>query len=126
MNYLKIDGQWVSIFDLAQAHSQIESDYNVNGMLRERPSNQRRNESTSCQLARMKYHDPRRWVDICALPEDEDEDDGDDDVRFIYLANLMKYGLPADEKTLAAIYRTFVPEFIAQYPGYELPEKETK
>ncbi len=42
-------------FDICEAHALIESDYNVGGMLQERPSNQRRNESTSCQLARIGY-----------------------------------------------------------------------
>jgi hypothetical protein len=117
VNYLKIDGNPVSVFDICQAHAQLESDYNVDGWVRERPSNQRRKESTSCQLARMCFSDAYRWVDITA-ERDEGDDPGDDDVRFIYLYNVMKWGLPADAEMKAAIHRTFVRRVIEQYPAY--------
>lgn len=42
-------------FDICAAYAQIEADYNIGGMLRERASNIRRNESTSSQLHRMNY-----------------------------------------------------------------------
>lgn len=42
-------------FDICAAHAQLESDYNIGGIARERPSNTRRNEATACQLSRMKY-----------------------------------------------------------------------
>lgn len=117
MHYLRIDGEPVSVFDICQAHQQLESDYNVGGWVRERPSNLRRMESTSCQLSRLGYSDFRRWVDICAEREDH-EDPGDEDVRFIYLMNVMKWGLPADEETKVAIHRTIVRRVIEQYPAY--------
>jgi len=41
--------------DICEAHALIEADYNVGGIVRERPSNARRNESTACQLSRMGY-----------------------------------------------------------------------
>lgn len=115
MHYLKLphmDGP-VSIFDICQAHQQLESDYNHGGWLRERPSNQRRNESTSCQLLRIKYHDPR-WVDICA----EDDDQYDNDVRDIYLINVLKLGLPMDDEMRAFIAARYVPEFLAGFPSW--------
>ena len=116
MNYFNIGlDSPVSTFDICQAHAQLESDYNVGGWIRERPSNQRRNESTSCQLSRIKYSDPRRWVDICAEQED-DEDGGDDDVRDIYLRNVLKWGLPIDAALMAAIKRSYAPDFVARYP----------
>ena len=40
-------------FDICEAHWLLECDYNVNGWLRERPSNQRRMEATAVQLHRM-------------------------------------------------------------------------
>lgn len=66
MDYLTLPGMDgpVSVFDICQAHAQLESDYNIGGWLRERPSNQRRMEATSCQLQRMQYVDVHRWVDI--------------------------------------------------------------
>lgn len=42
-------------FDICAAYAQLESDYNVGGWLRERPSNQRRHESCGVQLHRMGY-----------------------------------------------------------------------
>ena len=42
-------------FDICAAYRQLESDWNIGGILQERASNRRRNASTSCQLARMRY-----------------------------------------------------------------------
>lgn len=42
-------------FDICEAHLLIEWDYNVGGILRERPSNIRRNMSTGYQLNRMGF-----------------------------------------------------------------------
>lgn len=169
MNYLKIDGKSVSVFDICQAHAQLESDYNRDGIVRERPSNARRNESTGCQLSRMKYSDPRRWVDIVPVEQwvvdglefdDPDssylgdgefapfvvfdtrrqenfesdfptraaaqevadslnrelDDAGDDDVRDIYLQNVLKWGLPIDAQMMRTIKARYVPWFLAKYP----------
>ena len=114
MHYLNIGlDSPVSTFAICQAHAQLEADYNVGGMLRERPSNRRRNESTGCQLARMQYSSPYQWVDICA-PFNVFEDDSDDeDVRDIYMLNVLKWGLPTDAEMRAAMRRRFNPEFLA-------------
>lgn len=45
-------------FDICEAHYILECDYNVNGWLRERPSNRRRMESTGVQLYRMQFKCP--------------------------------------------------------------------
>lgn len=92
----------ISIFDICQAHLQLEADYNVGGWLRERPSNRRRMEATACQLSRMNYEANGRWVDIDA-PDDENED-ADNAVRHIYRENVIKWGLPQSE--LAGSQRT--------------------
>jgi hypothetical protein len=42
-------------FDICEAHHVLESDFNVGGWLRERPSNQRRKEATHIQLARIQF-----------------------------------------------------------------------
>lgn len=42
-------------FDICEAYQQIETDYNVSGVLQERKSNQRRKMSTGYQLWRMQY-----------------------------------------------------------------------
>ena len=102
-------------FSICAAFSQLEADYNKGGWLRERPSNQRRNESTSCQLARLGYSDARRWVEICAEPDDSD-DAGDEDVRDIYLLNVLKWGLPIDAEMMTCIKRRYVKDFVAKYP----------
>lgn len=116
MHYLNIGlDSPVSIFDICQAHAQLESDYNVGGIVRERPSNARRNESTSCQLARLGYSDNYRWVDIAAEP-DENDDPADDDVRNIYMQNVLKWNLPIDAELMTKIKSYFVAEFWQKYP----------
>ena len=113
MNYLRLpymDGE-VSIFDVCQAHMQLEHDYNVGGWLRERPSNQRRREATSCQLSRMGYVDQYRWVDIYT-ERDEGGDSGDEDVKDIYIINVLKWGLPMTDEEHEFVAKRFVPEFI--------------
>ena len=42
-------------FNICQAYAQLESDYNVGGWLRERPTNLRRMESIEVQLHRMGF-----------------------------------------------------------------------
>lgn len=119
MNYLKIGlDNPVSIFDIAQGHSQLEADYNVGGWLRERPSNRRRMEATSCQLARIGCVAPHRWVDIVAEPGD-DADPDDEAVRDIYLMNVLKWGLPIDAEMMAFIKARYTAEFVAKYPQCE-------
>lgn len=115
MDYVKLDGEPVSVFDICQAHAQLESDYNVGGIVIERPSNRRRNESTGCQLSRMQFSMGCRWVDICAECSDYD-DSGDEAVRDIYMRNVLNWGLPIDEELMVAIKRTYVGEFVARYP----------
>jgi len=71
-------------FDIAEAHCVLEWDYNVGGWLRERPTNQRRLQSTGVQLHRMQFR-PRRDLSYAALTENAQE---------IYLKNMLKLGLP--------------------------------
>lgn len=73
-------------FDIADAHFLLECHYNVGGILWERPSNQRRNESTGVQLARM-GHQPGMGLDFDSM-----EDDG----KEVYLTNVLKLNLPRD------------------------------
>ena len=117
MNYLKLphmDSE-VSIFDICQAHAQLESDYNKGGWLRERPSNQRRMESTSCQLSRLGYEPGHRWVDIYA----EDDGDGDDEaVRDIYIQNVLKLGLPITDDERAFIAARYNSSFLNTFPSW--------
>lgn len=118
MNYIKLPGldSEVSIFDICQAHAQLESDYNVGGMLRERASNQRRNESTSCQLSRMCYSPGMRWVDICN--PDESDDCDDENVRDIYLHNVLKMGLPIDADMRAFMASRYVAEYLNSFESW--------
>lgn len=131
----------VSAFDICQAHQQLEADYNVGGWLRERPSNQRRREATSVQLARMGYSDSRRWVEIypdadddaacpscgedggtscgapaCGLLTGGDEDPGDDHVRQIYMRNVLRWKLPIAEGEKAFMRSYWAEDFLRQYP----------
>lgn len=118
MNYIKLphmDSE-VSIFDICQAHAQLEADYNVGGIVRERPSNTRRNESTSCQLWRMDYEMGSRWVDICN-PEGCDDID-DENVRDIYLINVLKWGLPIDSEMLECMAKRYTAKFLNSFPSW--------
>jgi hypothetical protein len=119
MNYIKLP--WldheVSVHAVCQAHLQLESDYNEGGILRERPSNQRRNASTNWQLSRMLYSNPSVWVDICT---DERGDDFDDDVRDIYLLNVLKWGLPITGEMRSLIAARYVNDWLdATFPDWE-------
>lgn len=74
-------------FDIVEAHAVLEWDYNVGGILRERPSNQRRNASTGVQLHRMRFR-PRMDLSFENLEEDG---------KIVYLTNVLKWGLPVTE-----------------------------
>lgn len=118
MNYLTLplmDGP-VSVFDICQAHAQLESDYNVGGILRERPSNQRRNASTGVQLGRMKFNPGARWVDI--LTPKWFDDDGDNDVRDVYLYNVLKWGLPIDDEMRTLMALRYDKDFLNTFPSW--------
>ena len=119
MNYLKLphmDSE-VSVFDIAQAHAQLEADYNVGGWVHERPSNQRRRESTGCQLSRLRFEPRGRWVDIYT-ERDENGDSGDEDVKDIYIQNVLKWGLPFTPEERAFIAKRYVPEFLSTFPTW--------
>ena len=112
MNYIKLpylDSE-VSVFAVCQAHAQLESDYNVGGIVRERPSNTRRNMSTGYQLSRMGYRNPCEWVDI--LSPDESDDPDADAVRDIYLINVLKWGLPMDDEMTRFVRERFTVDFL--------------
>ena len=101
-------------FSICQAYAQLESDYNVGGWLRERPSNQRRLESIGVQLSRIGYSNPYVWVDVVAEPG---EDEGDDnEVREIYMRAVLRWDLPIDAALMRAMRRYFAPDFLARYP----------
>ena len=119
MDYIKLphmDSE-VSVFAVCQAHQQLEADYNVGGILRERPSNARRNESTGTQLARMDYHSSFWWVDI----ENPDEDEGPDDeaVRDIYILNVLNWKLPISFELGRLINERYSAEWLDEhYPNW--------
>lgn len=115
MNYLDIGlNSPVSVFDICQAYAQLESDYNVGGWLRERPSNQRRRESIGVQLLRIGFEPGARWVDI--LHPDESDHSDDDAVRDIYLMNVLKWNLPIDAEMMAFIKARYTADCLARYP----------
>ena len=119
MHYIKLpymDSE-VSVFAVCQAHQQLESDYNVGGILRERPSNGRRNESTGTQLARMSYSSKCWWVDIENPSEDEDPDD--EAVRDIYILNVLNWNLPISFELGRLISERYSAEWLDEhYPNW--------
>ena len=118
MDYIKLpymDSE-VSVFAVCQAHQQLEADYNVGGILRERPSNKRRNESTGVQLARMDYR-TSFWVDI----ENPEEHEGPDDeaVRDIYILNVLNWKLPISFELGRLINERYSAEWLDwHYPNW--------
>ena len=118
MNYIKLpylDSE-VSVFDICQAHAQLESDYSIGGILRERFSNRRRNMSTGCQLSRMRYNPGSRWVDICN-PDGSDDCD-DENVRDIYLINVLRIGLPISAEMREFMANRYTSEFLAKWSAW--------
>ena len=89
-------------FDLMEAHYLLESDFNVSGVLQERPSNQLRKMSTGFQLNRMGFH-PRPSLSFETLS---------DNGKQIYMSLVFRYGLES------ALIRTvkdldyFIPEAV--------------
>lgn len=75
-------------FDICEAHCVLEWDYNVGGWLRERPSNQRRREATSCQLHRIGFK-PSWHLCYETLTDNGKE---------IYDALVARYNLPMREE----------------------------
>ena len=118
MDYIKLphmDSE-VSVIAVCQAHRQLESDYNVEGILRERPSNRRRNESTGVQLARMDYR-TGFWVDIENPQDDEDPDD--EAVRDIYILNVLSWNLPISFELGRLINERYSAEWLDErYPNW--------
>ena len=115
MHYIKLpcmDSE-VSVFAVCQAHQQLEADYNVGGILRERPSNRRRNESTGVQLARMNYHSSFWWVDI--ENPDEDEDPDAEAVRDIYILNVLNWNLPISFELGRLINERYSAEWLDEH-----------
>lgn len=100
-------------FSICQAYQQLESDYNVGGWLRERPSNQRRRESIGCQLSRMGFSNPYGWVDICHPEEEFGEDH---ETREVYLRAVLRLDLPIDEEMMAFMKGYFTKEYMAKFP----------
>lgn len=92
-------------FSICDAHCVLEWDYNVGGILQERPSNQRRNASTGVQLARMRY---RPAMDLSY-------DTLDDDAKEIYLTNVLRWNLPIDEEQRRRIRSFFAHDWLIEH-----------
>ena len=103
-------------FNICQAYAQLESDYNVGGWLRERPSNQRRRESIGCQLARIGFSNPYGWVEIEAESDPEMDGPDEEEARVVYMTKVLEWGLPIDADLMRAIKRFFVSDYVARFP----------
>lgn len=92
-------------FDICEAHQLLEWDYNQGGWLRERPSNQRRREATSIQLARMGFRPAQ------SLTYETLEDDG----KAVYLGRVLAWKLPRDDEQNERIRAFFAPEWLREH-----------
>lgn len=75
-------------FDICEAYYALENDYNVSGVLQERPSNQRRRMSVGYQLHRMGFKPSMFFNGYESLSENGKE---------IYDNAVERWGLPRDE-----------------------------
>lgn len=103
-------------FAICQAFLQLEVDFNIGGVLWERPSNLRRRESIAVQLHRMKFWSTAWWVDITGPCDEGDPDDG---VRDVYMRHVLKWGLPIDADLERKMLQFYTPEFLRQYPAFQ-------
>ena len=98
-------------FDICAAHLALENDWHEGGILWERPSNRRRNESTGCQLQRIQYRPGFGGGSFGALESDNE--------REIYVRALVAYGLAKlvrpDGEIAKWVTGYFVPEFLAEH-----------
>lgn len=94
-------------FDICEAHCVLEWDYNVDGWLRERPTNKRRMEATSIQLARIEFR-PALNLSFGNLTEN-----GKD----IYCEAVVRLKLPVDRRLRRFIKQRFVPAFWQNMKG---------
>ena len=78
-------------FDICGAYLALENDWNVNGWLRQRPSNARRRESTGVQLRRLRF---RPALDSCCAFEYLENDNQ----RAIYCNAAARFGLALSER----------------------------
>lgn len=123
MDYFCPHGECISVFDVCHAYQMLEANYNVDGWLRERPSNRRRRESIGCQLSRIGYSDVFRTVDLWATADEVDEElqtsSDDESVRFVYFQKVLEWGLPTEEEDIEAINRIFAQDWLAEtYPDF--------
>lgn len=89
-------------FDICDAHAVLEWDYNQGGWLQERPSNRRRMEATSVQLARLQFR-PAMDLSFETLSDDGKE---------VYLVNVLAWKLPRDEEQNARIKAFFAKDWL--------------
>jgi len=113
MNHLWLEGDRISKYAISQAHRQLEDDYGENGVLRQRRSNRRRGKSTKFQLHRMRFRNSL-WVDIVADPI-PGENLFLEQVRFIYVLNVLKMGLPHDKQVRSTMRRMLNIKWLQQF-----------
>lgn len=111
-------------FDICFAHQALENDWNKDGWLHERPSNQRRREATSIQLSRIGFSSPYQGGNFAALSQDDELENA----AQIYVEKLVDFGLakwvdPNDElgRYIRAEYtpeylRAHFPQLIKDHP----------
>lgn len=71
-------------FDICEAYLALEQDYNISGLLQERASNQRRQESTGVQLARVHFSPSPLFRGFDSLSENG---------KLIYVGNAIAMGI---------------------------------
>lgn len=91
-------------FDICEAYSALEADYNTGGILLGRPSCRRRMESVGVQLVRIGYSNPYGNNTFSELNEN---------AKFIYADRVLSWGLPIDEELDAFLRGNIALEYLA-------------
>lgn len=102
-------------FDICEAYAVLEWDYNREGWLQERPSNQRRLQSIGVQLARMQFR-PAMGLCFEVLTEDGQE---------VYLTNVLRWKLPRDAEQNKRIAAFFAEDWLREHYPDVLAELHT-
>lgn len=110
--------QW-DRFDICLAAQAIENDFNFGGWLRERPSNQRRMESTGVQLHRLGFSSPYQGGSFNALAEGGEEYENACD---IYIEALVRFDLAKLVTPDDAIAKYVKGRYVNEYAAEHFPQ----
>lgn len=106
--------------EICEVYCVLEWDWNKNGWLQERPSNQRRSQSTSCQLSRMKFK-PHSDLSYDSLNLEQKELYHELEGRYELDSDLVRFQAMKNgdlEMSLSNYGQSYLQTLIKKYPNY--------